>query len=100
MISAMPARFMTHQDSEQFVHLRGYTPLGFIFTQRFTRAVFEVDPFLLDHQGPLLDKGVYGADVFADDAHKQHLDRHKEKHSNDQRSDANGKATPKDKLVD
>jgi hypothetical protein len=64
--------------------------------QWFTRAIFEIDPLLFDHQRPLLHKGMDGADVFPNDAHKQHLDRHEEKYADDQWGDANGEVAPKD----
>src|ERR1035437_34404 len=72
---------------------RGRTGLGLIvrqwIPQWFTRAIFEIDPLLLDHQRPFLHKGVDGADVFSNDAHKQHLHRHEEKYADDQWGDAN-----------
>src|ERR1017187_3621946 len=81
-------------------HSRGCNGLGLIIPrwvpQWFTRAIFEIDPLLLDHQWPLLHQGMDSADIFPNDAHKQHLDRHEEKYADDQWGDANGKVAPKD----
>src|SRR6266516_1209659 len=54
------------------------------FLQRLAWPILEIDALLLNHQGALLHQRVDGADIFAENANKNHLQGHEKEHAYDQ----------------
>jgi hypothetical protein len=62
--------------------------------ERLAGFIVKVQSLAFDDQWPVMHLRVYVADVFADDAHEQQLERAEQEHSDRNGSDAEGELAP------